>query len=107
MTTPAFTSQADFDESYATVFRTFASGKTKSLSFRKWQLKQIWWMIEDNHPRILQALHLDLHRSELESTAFDILGLKKDILDHIDNLELWTADTIPDAGFVFSTLGKA
>lgn len=104
---PTFTSQADFEDSYATVFRTFASGKTKPLTYRKWQLKQIWWMIEDNHAQILQALHADLHRSELESTTFDILGLKKDILDHIHNLELWTADTIPEAGFVFGTLGKA
>lgn len=102
-----FTSQADFEESYKTVFRTFRTGKTKPLSYRKWQLKQLWWMIEDNRPQILAALHADLHRSEIESTAFDITGLQKDLYDTINNLEKWTADLIPEAGFIFGTLGKA
>ena len=101
------TTKADFEETYATLFRTFRSGKTKSLSYRKWQLKQLWWLIEDNHSQILSALHADLHRPELETTGFELVALKKDLLDHINNLELWTADSVPDAGFIFGTLGKA
>src|SRR5579859_6347531 len=102
-----FTSTADFDDAYSTVFRTFRSGKTKPLSYRKWQLKQLWWMVEDNRSRIIQSLHADLHRCEIESTVFDIIGLQKDLIDTINNLEKWTADSIPEAGFIFGTLGKA
>jgi hypothetical protein len=38
-----YTSEAEFDEAYKTLFSTFATGKTKDLAWRKWQLKQVWY----------------------------------------------------------------
>ena len=64
-------------------------------------------MVTDNEDKICKALAKDLNRHEFESYATDILGLKGDILDHIQHLEEWTADEIPDAGFIMGTLGKA
>ena len=96
-----YTSAEEFDEGYSILFNTFRSGITKSLAWRKWQLKQCWWMIEDNEAQILAAMREDLNRHELESLSFDMFSLKGEILDAIKNLEKWAADTKPDAGFLF------
>lgn len=64
-------------------------------------------MITENEDKLLKALNADLNRHDFESHASDLLGMKKDILDHITHLEEWAADSIPDAGFIFGTLGKA
>ncbi|KAI4128756.1 MAG: hypothetical protein LQ347_004050 [Umbilicaria vellea] len=103
----SYTSPHDLDEAYSTLFATFRTGRTKSLAWRKWQLKQFWWMIVDNEERIIEALHDDLHRHPMESNNMDIHGLKVEIMEHITHLEEWAADEIPDAGFIFGTLGKA
>ena len=103
----AYTSSDQVKEAHATLVNTFKSGKTKSLAWRKWQLKQIWWMIEDNEQRIINALHSDLHRDELESYLADIGAPKTDILLALDNVERWSADQIPDAGILFGTICKA
>src|SRR5208282_3415725 len=102
-----FSSHEEFQDSYTTVFQTFASGKTKSLAWRKWQLKQVWWMVEDNRGQILTALEQDLNRHEFESTASDLFAVRGDLLETINNLEEWTADEYPDGGFIFGILGRA
>ena len=102
-----FSSHEEFQDSYTTVFQTFASGKTKSLAWRKWQLKQVWWMLEDNRNQILTALKQDLNRQEFETTASDLFGVRRDLLETVDNLEEWTADEYPDSGFIFGILGRA
>ena len=103
----SYTSPDELEEAYSTLFATFRTGRTKSLAWRKWQLKQFWWMIVDNEERIVHALHQDLHRHPMESKTVDIHGLKVEIMESIIHLEEWAADEIPDAGFIFGTLGKA
>jgi aldehyde dehydrogenase (NAD+) len=103
----AFTSPEQFEESYTTLFKTFDTGKTRNLAWRKWQLKQCWWMIVDNEAEIIKALKDDLNRPQFEAYATDIRGMKEDILFHIEHLEEWAADDIPDAGFILGTLSKA
>ena len=102
-----YSSKADFTEAYTTLHDTFKTGITKNLAWRKWQLKQVWWMLEDNEPLLLRALQTDLNRHDVESYSSDLVGVKQDILKHIKYLEKWAADTYPDAGFLFGTLGKA
>jgi len=102
-----YTSAEQVEEGYTTLFRTFSTGRTKNLAWRKWQLKQCWWMMEDNEAEILSALKKDLNRHDFESHAADLLGMRQDILEHIKHLEEWAADSKPDAGFIFGTLGKA
>ncbi|KAF5625189.1 aldehyde dehydrogenase (NAD+) [Fusarium tjaetaba] len=102
----------DFDSDLASCYNrlqeTFSRGHTKLIPWRKWQLKQLWWMIEDNQGKILNALTDDLGRHEMESRASDLLGLKIDILEHIKHVEGWAATRpVPDAGFLFGRLGKA
>lgn len=101
-----FTSTKEFERSYEKLFHTFASGRTKSLAWRKWQLKQCWWMMVDNEERIYDALKADLNRHPFESAVSDVFGVKQDIMEHIDHLEEWTADVKPNAGFILGTLSK-
>src|ERR1043165_6481469 len=102
-----FTSPEAFEEAYETLFKTFDTGRTKDIAWRKWQLKQCWWMVVENEGAIEGALRADLNRGKFESISFDIRGLKSDILDFLENLDKWAADEKPDAGFIFTTLGKA
>jgi len=103
-----YTSPQEFEASYSTLFKTFSTGKTKDLKWRKWQLKQCYWMIEENEDLIVSSLKEDLNRPAYETYAADLQGMKKDILETIQNLEKWTAErSVEGAGFVFNTLGGA
>lgn len=102
----SYTSKTEVDKVHLQLKETFATGLTKDLAWRKWQLKQCWWLIMDNEDRINEALHADLHRHPFES-AFELNGLKTDILEHIKHLEDWTATKpAPGAGFVLGWLGR-
>ena len=63
----AYTTPEQLDIAYTTVHKTFKTGKTKSLAWRKWQLKQLYWMVADNEEAIVKALDTDLSRHEFES----------------------------------------
>ena len=102
-----YTTSEQLDAAYRTLQQTFKSGKTKSIAWRKWQLKQMFWLIADNEEAVVKALHADLNRHDFESYYADIGGLKNDVLAHLKNIEEWAADEIPDAGFLFKTLGGA
>ena len=102
-----YSTSEQLQEAHATLNQTFKSNLTKSLAWRKWQLKQLWWMITDNEKAIVTALHTDLNRHEYETYYADIGGVKGDILFHLNNFEKWSQDEVPDAGFLFGTVGKA
>ena len=102
-----FTTPKEAQSAHTTIHKTFKTGITKSIAWRQWQLKQLWWMVCDNENAIAAALHTDLNRHEFETYATDIGGVKTDILLHLDNVEKWAADEIPDAGFLFGTMGRA
>jgi aldehyde dehydrogenase (NAD+) len=95
-------------ESHKLLKQTFASGRTKELAWRRWQLKQLWWLIADNEDRLIQALKEDLNRHPLESMTADIGGLKGDIIEHIQHLEEWTGTKKVDgAGILFGAISGA
>ena len=102
-----FTTPEEVQAAHKTLQKTFKSGLTKSIAWRKWQLKQMWWMVCDNEKAIAASLHTDLNRHDFETYSTDIGAVKNDILFHLHNVEKWAADEIPDAGFVFGTLGRA
>ena len=97
-----YTSPSALLESYNTLHTTFATQKTKSLQWRKWQLKQCWWLLTENEPAIIQALKGDLNRDAFESQISEMYALKLKILDHIEKLEGWAKDVKPKGnGFIF------
>lgn len=61
-------------------------------------------MMVENEAAIEKALFADLHRHDMESHVFDISIVKEAIQDHIAHLEEWTADSYPEAGFIFSMI---
>lgn len=99
---------APYDEQYQTLRATFASQRTKSIKWRKWQLKQLWWMMEENEPRWQDALTADLGRHPFESATFEIQSYKRDILRALENVEKWAAGNAPEgAGVIFGRIGQA
>lgn len=101
-----YTPREEVDAKLHTLRSSFKSGRTKNLRFRKWQLKQLYWLVEDNEEAISEALKKDLGRHEIENLTAAISASKADILDHIAHLEEWTADEYPGSGFLFSRLGS-
>ncbi|KAJ6016844.1 aldehyde dehydrogenase 3b1 [Penicillium sp. IBT 35674x] len=102
-------SSADtFRYTYDTLRATFASGKTKDLRWRKWQLKQLYWLLDENEDALLSAMSEDLHRHPFESLSTDIAETKNEVIEMIDNVEKWSkGQAPPHAGFIFGRLGKA
>lgn len=107
MASTPWTSEASFETAYSRLFETFSTGRTKKVAWRKWQLKQCWWMIVDNEAKMVEAMKTDLNRTAFESYTMDIGAIKKDILETLKHVEEWAADERIDAGFIMGTLGKA
>ena len=107
MATSDFTSPAQFKEAYDTLQTTFASGRTKSIKWRKWQLKQLWWLIQENKDKLLDALRQELNRHAFESTLVELRIIKTDIIDCLEHVDEWAEGERPDAGFLLGTLAKA
>ena len=82
-TDTTYTSDSAVQEAYDTLHATFQTGITKSLQWRSWQLKQLWWLLEDHEAALLLALQHDLNRHEVESYSSDLVGVKQDILKHL------------------------
>lgn len=67
----------------------FNNGETRSYSFRKNQLRFLKSVIENNENEILQALEIDLGKTEFESYASEI-GFVYEEIDHaLKNLKGW------------------
>lgn len=102
-----YTSQADFKSTYDTLHSTFATGRTKSIKWRKWQLKQLWWMIVENEDRIVEALRQEMNRPAFETIGMETRSIKGDVVEFLARVDEWAEGEKPDAGFFMGTLAKA
>ncbi|KAI6377894.1 hypothetical protein MCOR25_002411 [Pyricularia grisea] len=105
-TTPiqtTYSTQAEVDDAHRTLHATFRTGLTKDLAWRRWQLKQMWWMMDENTDRIFDALKADLNRHQFESLFTDIRAVKSDIISHLKNLEDWTSTQPINTGIPFGS----
>ncbi|KAH8699236.1 Aldehyde/histidinol dehydrogenase [Talaromyces proteolyticus] len=100
----AYTSDEEVDKSYTRLRATFLSGKTKSIAWRKWQLKQVWWLVNDNKQQLLDALHTDLNKHNYESFFTECTGVLNDVLDHLEHIEVWTKPKHPEGSLVMNYL---
>ena len=105
MTIDSYSSKDDIDKAVKTLRATFRSGRTKDLRYRKWQLKQLYWLVADNYEAIVKALHKDLGRPEFE-TRLNIKGMQDDIIYHIKHFEQWARGETPKSGFLFTSVGR-
>jgi aldehyde dehydrogenase (NAD+) len=67
----------------------FNSGATRSLEFRKTQLRKLLQAIRDYEPRICEALYKDLHKSPEEAYTTEIGILYAEIRYMLRHLNRW------------------
>lgn len=67
----------------------FASGATKSIKFRKEQLKKLKELIESNEDAIMEALHKDLHKHEFEAYTTEVGFVTVEIDKALSHLNKW------------------
>jgi aldehyde dehydrogenase (NAD+) len=70
--------------------KTFASGRTRDLAWRKRQLEALEKLMVDNEPAIAAALEQDLGRKPFESWLADIASTAGEAKDAARNVGKWT-----------------
>lgn len=83
--------QAHIDEVVAKQKAYFKTGITKSVSFRKKQLKALKQAILTHEQEILVALHSDLRKPEFEAFSSEIGTLIMELNHTLNHLDEWTA----------------
>lgn len=69
----------------------FEDGRTKSLTFRARQLKNLIKMLEENETEMLAAVKKDLNKSNMESILTEIAIVKNETTSFLDNLKEWAS----------------
>jgi aldehyde dehydrogenase (NAD+) len=72
---------------------SFASGKTRSLEWRKGQLQAFLKMMKEGTPALLAGLGKDLHKSAHEGMAMELGGVMGEAKLMLANLDDWAAPT--------------
>jgi len=73
-----------------TVRNAFETDLTKSIKFRRQQLKNLKKMYEDMEAEMLAALKEDLRKSPMEAFMTEIDFVKNDVINMLMNLDKWT-----------------
>lgn len=76
-------------EVVSTARNVFNSGKTRSLSFREAQLKNLIRMYQENREAIIKALFEDLHKPKQEAVVTELEYLIHDAENMLKNLRTW------------------
>ena len=101
---PRSTPVADLAAIHDRLNKTYLSGKTRDLEYRKVQLRKLYFAIKDNSQRILAALKADLNKPVNEAMMVEILWLEKDILTCLSLLDKWAADESADVDLLFKLM---
>ncbi|KAL9912828.1 aldehyde dehydrogenase type III isoform 1-T1 [Glossina fuscipes fuscipes] len=86
---------ANYDDLLHRCRTAFASGKTRDVSFRKRQLKNLLRMYEENETEMINALDADLRRPKQESLVVETEFMKNDVLNIIYNIDDWVKPEKP------------
>jgi aldehyde dehydrogenase (NAD+) len=84
------TKAVDIPAVLAGLRKTFASGRTRDVAWRKRQLEAFERMVVDNEPAIADALAQDLGRNPFEAWLADIAGTAAEARDAAKNVGKWT-----------------
>jgi aldehyde dehydrogenase (NAD+) len=85
-----------FLQIHARLHKTFASGITRPLEWRRQQLNQLVLMFQENKKAIEHALWQDLRKPDQESALIEVAGVIGNARIALDNLEKWTAPVRPE-----------
>ncbi|KAJ7685591.1 NAD-aldehyde dehydrogenase [Mycena polygramma] len=94
-TTLTYTPVEEIDKIHAELKAGFNSGKTKSLAYRKYQLLQLAYLLQDNSKAFEDALDKDLGRHKFEANFLDILSSLAEVMDAYKNFETWAKPEKP------------
>ncbi|KAK7038096.1 aldehyde dehydrogenase [Favolaschia claudopus] len=95
MASLVYTPVEDIEKIRAELQAGFDSGKTKSIAFRKYQLLQLAYLIQDNTKAFEDALASDLGRHSLESHFLEITSSIAEVMDAYKNIESWAKPEKP------------
>lgn len=79
----------EIDEIYSTLNKTFRSGKTKPIAFRKVQILQLAYLVQDNLERFKEAFAIDLGRPPLEASFLELDSTISDCKIAYDRVDKW------------------
>lgn len=80
------------DARVAEAQRTFQTGRTKPLAWRRDQLKALLRLLEECAGEVHTAMDADLGKNDVESHLTEVLAVKSEIKDTVKHLERWTRD---------------
>ncbi|OFJ50646.1 aldehyde dehydrogenase family protein [Mycolicibacterium grossiae] len=84
------TGAADIPSVVARLRTTFASGRTRSIEWRRQQLRALERLVTDNEPAIAEALASDLGRKPFESWLADVASTAAEARDAAKNVAKWS-----------------
>ncbi|OSD02650.1 aldehyde dehydrogenase [Trametes coccinea BRFM310] len=79
----------EIDQIYARLTKTFQSGVTRPLEYRRRQLLQLARMVQDNHTAFEDALIADLNKPRVETTVAEVSHLVTAVMNTVANFEEW------------------
>ncbi|KAH7928569.1 aldehyde dehydrogenase [Leucogyrophana mollusca] len=85
----ASTSLEEIDQIHASLRQGFKSGKLKSIAYRKVQILQLGYLLQDNVRRFKDAFAVDLGRPALESAFLELDSTIGDCKVAYDRVEKW------------------
>jgi len=97
-----------YDPMLSELRSTFASNKTKELSWRREQLRQLKRMVHENHEQLTAAIRADLGGYKMRG-IFDLMGSVKEADHALKNLDRWTKPkrVTHDDGLPINVLSKS
>jgi aldehyde dehydrogenase (NAD+) len=88
--TPVSPAKVDIPTIVARVRKTYATGRTRDVEWRKQQLRALEKLVVDNEAAIADALHQDLGRKPFEAWLADIASTASEAHDAAKNVGKWT-----------------
>lgn len=97
----------EVERSLAELRQTFRSGRTRSVAWRKTQLKALLDLIRDKEDLIFEALHEDLGKHPVEAYRDEVGVVIKSARNALSNVDKWVAPKKGDLPLVlFPAKGK-
>ncbi|KAE9394091.1 NAD-aldehyde dehydrogenase [Gymnopus androsaceus JB14] len=84
-----YTPLDEIEKIYNELKATFASGKSRAIPYRKYQILQLAYMVKDNVKLFEDALAADLGRPQIESRMMDIDTSIGEVKDTLTSFEKW------------------
>ncbi|KAL1921991.1 uncharacterized protein VTP21DRAFT_10633 [Calcarisporiella thermophila] len=97
----SYTDISTFGAIHQTLTTTFCSGATRSLAWRRKQLKELYRMLEENEDALCEALRLDLRKNRQESITSEIGVSRSEAANAYKNLQSWASKKNVSSNFAF------